>query len=195
MRIGLTGGVGCGVTEVAKRLQSKGFQVISADQIGYQALETPKVKNLLVQRFGLEILDERGEINRDRLGNIVFADAEALRNLNCIIHPTLLDMLQREVAAAEAESELAVVDAALIFEWGLQGFFHKIIVVDAPLELRIKRTMKRSGLSREQVMQRIRSQRPLEQKIEVADIVITNDGTLENLNCRVDEVWEEIIGR
>jgi dephospho-CoA kinase len=193
MRIGLTGGVGCGVTEVAKRLHSKGVRVISGDQIGYQALKTPQVKNLLIQQFGPEILDEGGEVDRDRLGNIVFSDPEALRDLNRIIHPTLLDMLQREVAAVEAESGTAVVDAALIFEWGLQGFFHKIIVVDAPLELRIQRTMQRSGLSREHVIQRIRSQRPLEQKMEAADIVIVNDGTLENLHHRVDEVWEEII--
>jgi len=101
-------------------------------------------------------------------------------------------LLAREVRAAEAKHGLVVVDAALIYEWGLQGFFHKVIVVDAPLDLRISRTMTRDKLTEEQVRQRIAAQMPLERKVEMADIVIFNNGTLDELHSRVDEVWAEI---
>ncbi len=192
MRIGLTGGVGCGVTEVARRLGSKGVPIVSGDEIGHLALNTPEVSRPLIERFGSKILDDENLIDRSKLGAIVFADERARRDLNRVIHPTLLDMLAREVRAAEAKHGLVVVDAALIYEWGLQGFFHKVIVVDAPLDLRISRTMTRDKLTEEQVRQRIAAQMPLERKVEMADIVIFNNGTLDELHSRVDEVWAEI---
>lgn len=194
MRIGLTGGVGCGATEVARMLQARGAKFVSADEIGHKALKDPQVKDLLAQRFGRGILDAKGEVDRRRLGEIVFSDEDARRDLNRIIHPALLDMLKREVKAAEAESGIVVVDAALIFEWGLEKFFHKVIVVNAPLEMRIQRTMQRDGLTRDQVMQIIAAQLPMEKKLKSADIVISNEGTLEELHRRVDEVWMEIEG-
>ncbi len=101
-------------------------------------------------------------------------------------------MLAREVRATEAQHGIVVVDAALIYEWGLQGFFHKVIVVDAPLDLRISRTIARDKLTEEQVRQRIAAQMPLEKKVEKADVVISNNGTLEELHSRVDAVWTEM---
>lgn len=192
MRIGLTGGVGCGVSEVARHLGSKGVPIVSGDEMGHLALNTPEVSRPLIERFGQGILDAENLIDRSKLGAIVFADERARRDLNRIIHPTLLDMLAREVRATEAKHGIVVVDAALIYEWGLQGFFHKVIVVDAPLDLRISRTIARDKLTEEQVRQRIAAQMPLEKKVEKADVVISNNGTLEELHSRVDAVWTEM---
>lgn len=193
MRIGLTGGVGSGATEVAEYLKKKGIPVISADEVGHRALMMPEVKHRLIERFGAAILDSEGEIDRGKLGEIVFSDEQARRNLNQIIHPVLLDMLSEQVRSAEKERGIVVVDAALIYEWGLQGFFHKVIAVSAPMKLRLERTMKRSGLSEEQVRRRIAAQMPLEEKAERADVVISNQGSISDLHKRVDEVWGEIL--
>ncbi len=192
MKIGLTGGVGCGVTEAADRLRQKGIPVISGDETGWEALKIPEVRSSLVERFGREILGQGGEIDRGILGEIVFSDPEALQSLNEIIHPILLGLLVEKVRKEEAESGVVVVDAALIFEWDLQRFFDKIIVITAPLEVRISRTTARSGLSREQVMQRIAAQMPLEEKAKRADFVIPNDGTKEELYRKVEEIWKQI---
>lgn len=193
MRIGLTGGLGSGVSEVAHALEKRDIPVISADKIGHRVLTRPDIKRELSKCFSHQIFDASGEINRKKLGELIFADEAARRDLNRIVHPILLDMLKAEVQQAEAEKGVVVVDAALIFEWGLQGFFHKVIVVDAPLEIRIQRIMKRDGLSREQVEQRIAAQWPLEKKIAAADAVITNHGTLEDVNLELDKVWRGII--
>lgn len=193
MRIGLTGGVGCGVSEVAHALDNRGIPVISADKIGHQVLTRPDVKRALSECFGHKIFDTSGEIDRKRLGELIFTDKEARQDLNRMVHPVLLDVLKAEVQQREAEYDVIVVDAALIFEWGLQGFFHKVIVVDAPREVRIQRIMKRDGLSRKQVEQRIAAQWPLEKKVAAADITISNHGTLDDLRMMLDEVGDEIL--
>jgi dephospho-CoA kinase len=189
MRVGLTGGVGSGATQAAKRLATKGVAVVSGDEAGHIALTFPEVQNSLRERFGQKIFTSEGEINRPTLGEIVFADAEALNELNRIVHPVLLDILTDEVRHLELQSGVVVVDAALLYEWGLSGFFHRMIVVEAPLEARLQRTMARDGLSEEQARQRLAAQWPLEKKIERADFVIHNGGTLEELYWQVDQVW------
>lgn len=193
MRIALTGGVSSGVSEAALWLQKKGIKVISADEIGHEILDYPDVKNSLVRRFGGAILDANGNVNRSNLGEIVFSDEAARADLNSIVHPVLLDKLAERVRQDEMESGVVVVDAALIYEWGMQGFFHRVVVVTAPMELRIQRCVQRDNLSREKVLQRISAQWPLEKKIEKADFVIENDGSIEDLHQRIEEVWGEIM--
>ena len=194
MRIAITGGVGCGVSEVCRQLKARDIRVISADEIGHQVLEIQPVRQKVVERFGWQILGENEKIDRLQLGQVVFSDEEARKDLNSIVHPTLLDILSQEIRHIESESGIVVVDAALIFEWGLQGFFHKVIVVEAPLQMRIQRLMQRDQLTEEQVYQRINTQLSVEKKAAQADVVISNDGTLEELHLKVDEVWEEITG-
>ena len=189
MRIGLTGGIGSGATQAAKRLEAKGIAIVSGDEAGHSALTFPEVQNSLRERFGLGIFTEQGEIDRPTLGEIVFADEAARKELNRIVHPVLLDILTNEVRHLEQQSGVVVVDAALIYEWGLSGFFHRMIVVEAPLEVRLLRTMARDRLSEEQARRRLAAQWPLEKKIERADFVIHNGGTLEELYWQVDQVW------
>ena len=193
MRVGLTGGVGSGATQAAKRLEAKGVAVVSGDAAGHIALTFPEIQNSLRERFGQRIFTPTGEIDRLTLGEIVFAENEALKELNRIVHPVLLDILTDEARQLELQSGVVVVDAALIYEWGLSGFFHRMIVVEAPLEARLQRTMARNGLTEEQVLKRMAAQWPLERKIERADFVIHNRGTLEELYSQVDRVWKTIM--
>jgi dephospho-CoA kinase len=192
MRIGLTGGAGSGVSKAAHIIENRGVPVISADEIGHLILKRADVKESLLERFGNRILAEDDEIERHKLGVIVFSDASALLELNRIVHPLLLDTLKSNCLQSEGEKGIAVVDAALIFEWGLQGFFHKIIVVNAPREIRIQRIMQRDGLSQEQVAQRIAAQWPLEDKAAASDVVITNDSTPADLKQKLEDLWDTI---
>ncbi len=192
MRIGVTGGVGCGASEVCRYLQTKGWAVVSGDEAGHLTLTLPEIKAALRAEFGAAIFDPQGEVDRKRLGNLVFADEEARKRLNRIVHPTLLNILTAEAQQAEMKSGIAIVDAALIYEWGMAGFFHRVIVVTAPLETRIARSMARDGMTRDQVLLRMAAQWPLEQKAAKASFVIENTGTLEVLYRLVDQIWEKV---
>ncbi len=193
MRVGLTGGSGCGVSTAARWLEARGVAVLRADEIGHQILQLPQVKRDLVDHFGTGILSAEGDIHRQKLGEIVFADPEACQALNRMVHPPLLEELTAQVRNLEASRGLVVVDAALIYEWGLAGFFHKVIVITAPLELRLERAMQRDGLSREQVLQRMAAQWPIEKKAERADFLIENHGTLDDLHRNLETVWREVV--
>ncbi len=193
MRIGLTGGIGCGTSTVARYLQTKGITVISADEVGRQVLRSADVKDALIGRFGPAIRTSTGEIDRNILGQIIFSNAQARQDLDRIVHPPLLAELKQETERIEGAEGTLIIDAALLFEWGLQNFFHKTIVVAAPLETRIARIMQRSQLSRDQVEQRIAAQMPLEEKCKISDFVIHNDGSLDELYERVDSIWKKII--
>jgi dephospho-CoA kinase len=188
MKIGLTGGVGCGASEVARYLESKGIPVVSGDEAGHRALTDSHVREKLISRFGSNITDQGGEIDRSKLGSIVFADQAALQDLNHIIHTTLIKILKKQVNEAEQTNPAVIVDAALIYEWDLQDFFDLMIVVTASLDMCITRTIQRDGLSREQVLQRISAQKPVFVKAELADHIINNDGSLEDLYDKTDKI-------
>ncbi len=192
MRIGLTGGVGCGASEAARHLESLGIPVVSGDEIGHRALLKDSVKTVIRQEFGNKVFADDGEIDRKLLGQIVFADDVALETLNTIIHPVMLEILKHEVSEKETENGTVVVDAALIYEWELQDFFDKIILVTAPIEKRIERVMMRSGITRIEVEQRISAQMPVEDKAAMADYVINNDKTVEDLHKKADHIWNLI---
>lgn len=192
MRIGLTGGIGCGASEVSRRIQEKGIEVIKADELGHQVLEFQAVKQQLVEHFGNEILDPNESINRGRLGQIVFSDEERRKEFNRIVHPILVDLIADEVRKIEERRGIVVVDAALIYEWKIQSFFHKIITVEAPLQMRIQRLRQRDHFTEEQALQRINAQLPVEKKTAKADFVISNEGTLKELWSKTDAVWDII---
>ncbi|MCX6641600.1 MAG: dephospho-CoA kinase [bacterium] len=192
MRIGLTGGVGCGVSEVARRLESKGIAIVSGDQCGHLTLKVPEVRESLRQQFGATIFQSDGEIDRKSLGSIIFADPAARIELNRIVQPCLLDLLKSKALYYENTGGIPVVDAALIYEWGIGSFFYRIIAVSAPLDLRIARAMRRDNLTKEQVLQRMAAQMPIEQKIRAAHIVIENNASIAELYEKTDEVLEKI---
>ncbi len=181
-----------GASEAARRLEELGVPVIRADAVGHEILQLPDIVRQLREALGDAILTPSGEVDRAILGQRVFSDAEARRALNRIVHPPLLDRLTDLARRTEAATGAVLVDAALIYEWGVAGFFHHIIVVEAPLELRIARAMQRDRLTREQALERIAAQMPLEEKVARADAVIRNAGTVAELEQEIERIWRAL---
>ena len=190
MIYGLTGGTGSGKSTVAEYLVEFGCTVVDADIIARQVTEKgSEVLAQLAEEFGQDIIDENGELIRKKLGSIVFGDKEKLEKLNDIMRKALDEKMLGALKAAEEERLYSKVffDAPTLFESKREHFVDKIWVVAADRETRIQRIMKRDGISREEVEQRMASQLPDDEKIARADVVIYNDGTLEDLKKKVEE--------
>ena len=177
--IGLTGGIASGKSLVAAALAEAGARVIDADRLAREVVArgTPAWE-AIVARFGRDVLRADGEIDRPRLGAIVFGDAAARHDLNAIVHPRVAERTAQLLAAIAAETPDAVVvlDIPLLYEAGLDAGLEAVIVVSVPEALQIKRLMARDRLSREQALARIRAQMPMEQKRARATLVIDNSG-------------------
>jgi dephospho-CoA kinase len=177
--VGLTGGPGTGKTSVAEILKENGAIILSGDEIGRGiANKSLAILNKLIQTFGKQILDKEMKLNRRKLGKIVFASPQALYKLNEIIHPPLLRMLKSELIKhlRRGSKKIIVIDAALIFEWGIADWCNLILVVTANRDIRIRRMMK-NGLTCKEAEDRIASQLPERDKVALADYVIRNNGT------------------
>jgi dephospho-CoA kinase len=187
--IGLTGGPGTGKSLAASYLNKKGAVILSGDDAGKQAVDDhPAVLRNLVKAFGLEILNSDNTLNRRKLGSIAFSDVEAHRTLNKIVHPQLLKILRADLKAHRRKNKTkwAVIDAALIFEWGIADWCDYILMVTARRNIRLDR-LKAQGLSGRQAEDRIRSQIPDRDKIALADYVIKNNGTKVALKKEVNK--------
>ncbi len=188
---GLTGGVATGKSTAARMFHALGAEIIDADAIGHESLSraSPAFSEI-VQRFGASILDERGEISRQRLGALVFADPEKLQQLNAIVHPRIIAQVEEraaELAARDAHTVI-LVDAALIFEAGIGGKFEKVIVTWCPPEIQLARLMDK-GMNREEARRRVAAQMPSEEKRHRADFVIDSSGPLEHTRPQVERIY------
>jgi dephospho-CoA kinase len=193
----LTGGVACGKTTVARYFQELGARIIDADRIGHELLAPglPTAQEVL-RTFGEEILGPDGRIDRKKLGNRVFSDPEQLRLLNAIVHPQLIARLH-ELAAEELRlncQTVVIIDAALIFEWGLDKSLAKVIAAWCRPEQQLERLVAKTGMPRTQAEQRIRAQMPAEEKRRRADFVIDCSGTLEQSRAQVGSIYTELLG-
>ena len=181
--VSLTGGMATGKSRVARMLESLGCHVIHADELGHQVLAPGgEAAGEVVARFGTEILDTDGTINRRRLAALVFDNAERLAALNNIVHPAVRARQQQiveQIAASEPDA-IIVVEAAIHIETGNYRNFDKVILAVCDEEEQIRRAMARDGLSREEVVSRLRRQMPLSAKREYADYVIDTTGDYEN---------------
>ena len=192
---GLTGGVASGKSTVARMFEELGAKVIDADRIGHELLgSTQPPYNEIVRRFGKEVLDASGEIDRRRLGAIVFSDAAKLRELNAILHPRIIERVEADAQRYRAQDPRAVilVDAALIFEAGIGSRFEKLLVAWCPPEMQIERLMAKAGLSRKKAEQRVASQIPSDEKRRRADYVIDCSGSLEDTRKQVERLFLEL---
>jgi dephospho-CoA kinase len=190
LRIGLTGGIGSGKSTVSSLLAEHGAVVVDADRIAREVLEagTPGLA-AVVEAFGDAILGEDGALDRAALAEVVFSDPEARARLNGIVHP-LVRARAAEVAAAAPEAAVVVHDVPLLVESGQAGSYDLVLVVEAGLGVRIERLVRR-GLSEEDARARVAAQATDEERRAVADVVLDNSGTLEQLAAQVDRFWAE----
>ena len=192
MIIGLTGGIACGKSTVAQMLVDRGARLIDADQIAREVVlpGTPALQEIAA-RFGPSVLKEDGSLDRKRLGDIVFSDPEAKRDLERILHPRIRRVIRerKEQLVSEDPRRPVIVDVPLLFESGMADGYDEIMVVYVPEEVQLRRLMERDGLTREQALGRIRAQWPIEEKKKLADVVIDNSGTLKETEDQIIEYW------
>jgi len=196
VRVGLTGGIGSGKSEVAKRLAAHGAAIVDADVAAREvvALGTPGLAQI-ASIFDDRVLKRDGSLNREWLAGVVFADPERRAQLNAIVHPLVGEwMAAAEQAAVTAGGPATIVvhDVPLLAENGLAEGYDVVIVVDVPPELQVARLIADRQMAPRQVRGRIAAQATREQRLAIADIVIDNSGTLRDLDKRVDDVWHEL---
>ena len=189
--LGLTGGIGTGKSEVTRALASLGASVIDADRVGHEAYKPHQgIWQEVVQAFGEEILQPDGEVDRKALGAIVFSQPDARAKLNSIMHPWMAQEIERQIDQLRQDGvEVVVLEAALLIEAGWQGLVDELWVTMVDEDEAVLRVSLRSGLSEEQVRGRMATQMPVAEKVEQADVVIDNSGSLEELEWRVTQEW------
>jgi dephospho-CoA kinase len=195
LRVGLTGGIGSGKSEVSRRLVTHGAVLIDGDLIAREVVEpgTPGLA-AIVEEFGADVLLPDGTLDRPGLGAIVFSDEGRRAALNAITHP-LIGRRSQELFESAAPDAIVVYDMPLLVEGGLAALHDVVVVVDVPVETQLERLVARRGMSEADARARIAAQATREQRLAVADIVIDNSGPLEALDARVDRVWAELTAR
>jgi len=188
--IGLTGGIGSGKTTVARYIAQKGIPVYVSDLEAKKISELPETISEITRLFGEEILDDSGQIDRKKLGNVVFNHPERLKLLNQIIHPKVKQHFSAWLQEHK-EEPLVVKEVAILFETGGNKDCDYVILVTAPTELRVERTMLRDGLNRQQVLDRIQNQMPDEEKAKMSDFVIQNI-ELQDTFRKIDNIFLKI---
>ena len=193
--IGLTGGIGAGKSTVTQMLEELGAAVIDADKVGHQIyLPDMPAWREIVDTFGTTVLHADRSINRQALGKIVFADPEALRTLNRIVHPKMFDRMAELIAELRARGgmQAIVVEAAVLIEANWQPLVDYVWVVVASEAVVIERLAQQRHLSPEQVRTRLAAQLPTDERLKHAHIVIRNDGSLAEVRAAVQQAWEQL---
>ncbi|MGW2525337.1 dephospho-CoA kinase [Streptomyces sp. NPDC001617] len=195
LKVGLTGGIGAGKSEVSRLLVERGAVLIDADRIAREVV-APGTPGLaaVVDAFGEGVLSEDGSLDRPKLGSIVFADPEKLAVLNSIVHP-LVGRRSRELEEAAAEDAVVVHDVPLLAENSLTPLYDVVIVVDASAETQLDRLVRLRGMTEQDARARMAAQATREKRRAIADVVIDNDVPLEELERRVKDVWADLVRR
>ncbi|MGW8361025.1 dephospho-CoA kinase [Streptomyces wedmorensis] len=192
LKVGLTGGIGAGKSEVSRLFVSYGAVLIDADRIAREVVEpgTPGLA-AVVEAFGEDVLTEEGTLDRPRLGSIVFADPDKLATLNAIVHP-LVGARSAELESRAAAGDVVVHDVPLLAENGLAPLYDLVVVVDASPETQLDRLVRLRCMVETEARARMAAQATREQRLAVADLVIDNDGPLDALAPQVRKVWDEL---
>ncbi len=189
--IGLTGNIATGKSVVARMLAELGAHVIDADRVAHEVMAPGgPAYDAVVSAFGREMLAPNGMIDRQKLGEIVFRDTDALRRLEAAVHPATVEAVTRRIS--EASEQVVVVEAIKMIEAGMHRGYDELWVVTAPRSLQIERLVRKRGLTEEAAILRVDSQPPQEEKAAVANRVIANDGDLVVLREKVEAAWAEI---
>ncbi|WP_329080046.1 dephospho-CoA kinase [Streptomyces niveus] len=195
LKVGLTGGIGAGKSEVSRLLVSYGAVLVDADKIAREVVEpgTPGL-DAVVDAFGPGVLTADGRLDRPKLGALVFADDDKRATLNAIVHP-LVRARSVELESAAGEEDIVVHDVPLLVESELTGLYDMIVVVDASPGTQLDRLVRLRGMAESEARSRMAAQATRERRTAAADVVIDNDGPLEKLEPQVRAVWEQLVER
>uniref|UniRef100_UPI00289F0B02 dephospho-CoA kinase n=1 Tax=Arthrobacter sp. TaxID=1667 RepID=UPI00289F0B02 len=193
LRVGLTGGIAAGKSLAAQALERCGAMLVDADALAREVVEpgTPGL-SAVTREFGPGVLDTEGRLDRPALAALVFGNEERRRTLNGIIHP-LVRARAAEILAATAPETVVVQDIPLLVETGQDSAFHLVVVVEAPLEVRVERMVTQRGMARDAALARIAAQADDAQRRAAADVVIENTGAAEDLRSSIEQLWEQRI--
>lgn len=191
--VGLTGGIGSGKSTVAGMLERLGAVVFDADVLSREAVAqgTPGY-DAVVQRFGPNVLGPGGELDREALASIVFADPAARRDLEAIVHPEVRRLFAEAVERFEGSNAVVVLSAPLLVETGMHSAFEVLIVVSTTPQTQVERLMRDRGMPESAIRARVEAQLPLEEKAAVADVLVDNEGTVEELFGQVERLWADL---
>ena len=198
LKVGLTGGIGCGKSHILREFHKLGVYTIDADEIAHEViLPDRSAYEKILETFGPEILASDRTIDRKKLGEKVFSDEKAREKLNRIVHPLILEEETRRVAEFQEREDpkfpIIMVDAALMVETGSYRKYDSVVVVYCPPQVQLQRVIARDRLSEEEALQRIQSQMPLLEKIKYADYIIESSGRLSETNEQVKHIFTELV--
>jgi len=193
--VGLTGSIATGKSTVAEMFREFGFYIIDADELAHSVYKKGEAAyHRIIEKFGKSVLDKNGEIDRKKLGELVFRDKEKLKIIENIVHPAV--EVKREEIFNEIRKEdpnaRVIYDVPLLFEKNLKNMFDCVVVVYCPPSLQIQRLMIRDGISKSEALKKLNLQISIEEKRKMADIVIDNSGSLENTYKQVMEIVKRI---
>lgn len=193
--LGLIGGIGSGKSVVAEELARRGAKIVSGDRLGHEALRQPDIRERVVARWGREVLDAAGEIDRRKVGAIVFGDEQERRALQTMVFPYIEAGIRREIETAmnDPAVKLVVLDAAIMLEAGWNKVCDRIVYVDSPRELRLERLARQRGWSEKEVTAREHAQMDLTEKKARADVVLDNSGTREQTARQVEDLLKQVV--
>jgi dephospho-CoA kinase len=191
-RLGLTGGIGSGKSTVSARLATHGATVIDYDLLAREAVEvgTPALA-AIAERFGSDVIAADGTLDRPALGAVVFGDDGARADLEAITHPAILD-LAIALEATVPDDGVVVHDHPLLVEMGMAALCDLVVVVDVPEDVQVERLVTLRGMTEKDARARLAAQTSREERAAVADVVLDNIGSIEDLEARVDEIWARI---
>ncbi len=191
-RIGLAGGIGSGKSTVSARLAELGAVVIDYDRLARESVEpgTPGLA-AIAERFGDDVIAADGTLDRNALGAVVFGDDTARADLEAITHPAIFE-LATALEATVADDGVVVHDLPLLVEAGMATLFDLVVVVDVPEDVQVERLVTLRGMTEAEVRARLAAQASREERAAVADVVLDNTGTIEDLEARVDELWTRV---
>ena len=192
--IGLTGGIGSGKSTVSRFLAELGAVLIDADKVGHEAFGPhTEIWREVVAAFGRQIITPAGDIDRAKLGELVFGNSESLARLNRIMHPRIYDMVKARIEEYRRQGvEVVVLEAPLLLEANWVPSVDEVWVVIASEATVLKRLQERVGLSETESLARIRSQISNEERVKLASVIINNDSSLTDLKVRVNELWQRL---
>lgn len=194
LQVGLTGGIGSGKSTVSARLSELGAVVVDYDLLAREAVEPGSAALAAIgARFGDDVIAPDGTLDRPALGSVVFADEQARRDLEAITHPAIRELAAARVAQAPAES-VVVHDHPLLVEMGMAGQCDTVVVVDVPTDVQVERLVEQRGMTEADARARLAAQTSREDRLAVADEVLDNSGTREQLLDAVDALWERLAG-